>query len=396
MIQALAARHAGLKTLIHPAQAASFVAQAGGGQLLRRPPPCGHGLAITPLRERRLHTRQGLWLAAEQQPEGSGGHVDAGREARDTLRRDTPRQEGRHSARRAALADQARRAVDLHPHVQTALLASSMLAGLAHALPDILDREAPGVAHGLQLLKLKPDDAVAECDPGDLALPVRLALLGCRVTLMHGDILTSARLWDEVAAYGQGTPRGMARQRPDGQPWLSPADYSERAKAAASRLNVYSAPDWQQLPGQGTWRALLSRGRLAFAEAAEATEEIRTAARLLSPGGGLLFRLAHAAGDADPANAGWTRRQLQLGALEDVARSHGLNLRCAHVTFNSPGVASGTLLAPRQVAAECSGWVDFHNVDAAAWNGWIALKEDPWVRQHPMTVEVSGMLERMR
>jgi len=85
-----------------------------------------------------------------------------------------------------------------------------------------------------------------------------------------------------------------------------------------------------------------------------------------------------------------------MADLEDLARRQGLNLRCAHLTFNSPGVDSGTLLAPRQVAPECAGWVDFRNVDAAAWDGWQALQRDTWVRQHPMTVEVSGLLERER
>lgn len=356
----------------------------------------GRGLAATPLRERRLHTAQGLWLGLEQQPDGPQESVEAGRKARVDLRRDIPPQQGRHSAQRAALADQSQRALHLQPHLHTALLASSMLAGLEQPLSDIVAREAPGIVHGLRLLALKPGDAVAECDPGDLALPVHLAWSGCRVTLLHGDMLTGARLWDEVEAYARGTPRGMPRQRPDGEPWLSPGEYRERALEAASRLSVGQMRELPLLRGNGEWRALLSRGPMAFRISGEGVEDIRAASRLLAPGGGLLFRMPHAAGEREAGNAGWTRRQHQMGELEDVARRHGLNLRCAHITFDSPGVQSGTLLAPRQVRPECQGWVDFHNVDAAAWDGWNELQRETRVREHPMTVEVSGMLERER
>lgn len=400
MLHSLAARHAGRQAAAHlaggPGGLVPIVTQRLGSMAVQHPLPPPLGLCAVPLRERRLHTAQGLWLNVEQQPDGVQAHVEAGREARAGLRRETPALQGRHSAQRAALADQVQRAVYLQPHLQTALLASSMLAGLESSEPEILQREAPGIVHGLRLLELAPGDAVAECDPGDLALPVHLALRGCPVTVLHADMLTSARLWDEVEAYARGTPRGMPRQQPDGQPWLAPSEYRARAMDAGKRLCIQPLRDWSQLPRGDGWRALISRGRLAFREPEEATQEICQAARLLLPGGGLLFRLAHGAGEGEGANAGWTRRQFQLGALEDVARSHGLNLRCAHITFDSPGVESGTLLAPRQVAPECNGWVSFHNVDAAAWEAWNALQKDTWVKHHPMTVEVSGMLERGR
>lgn len=361
-----------------------------------RPAVCGKGSweAGTSLRERRLHTRQGLWLGIEQQPDGSLETIEAGAHARRALRLQTPRLEGRHSAQRAQRDEQAQRAIALQPHLRVALLASSMLAGLEHELHDILRSEAPGIVDGLRRLALKRGDAVAEFDPGDLALPVNLALTGCQVTLLHSDMITSARLWDEVQAYQRGAPRGLPRQRPDGAPWLERAQYQARAREAARGLTVFPACDWQQVQGRGEWRALLSRGRLAFRDDSEAQEEIKAAARLLAPGGGLLFRMSHAAGEEDPGNAGWTRRRIRMGELEDVARRQGLNLRCAHLTFDSPGVESGTLLAPRRVAPECNGWVDFHNVDAAAWEGWQALRQEAWVKEHPMTVEVSGMLER--
>ncbi len=398
----LAARQPGFQVLSSPLGVAGALTQAACNRLPNRPALSAQGLlstpglASTPLRERRLHTAQGLWLNVEQQPDGVHCHVEAGRQARAQLRREEPALQGRHSAQRAALAEQSQRALHLQPHLRTALLASSMLAGLEQPLHEILEREAPGIAHGLRLLALKPGDAVAECDPGDLALPVQLALSGCRVTLLHGDMLTGARLWDEVEAYARGTPRGVPRQRPDGESWLSPAQYKERALAVGRCLAVRQERDFPHLPGQGQWRALLARGTAAFRVPGDELDDLRAAARLLAPGGGLLFRMPHAAGEQEAGNAGWIRRQRQMGELEDTARRHGLNLRCAHITFDSPGVPSGTVLAPRQVAPECRGWVDFHNVDAAAWDGWNALQRDTWIKQHPMTVEVSGMLERER
>lgn len=347
-----------------------------------------------PVRERRLHTQQGLWLNIEQQPDGPLETITEGSRARADLRREACRIEGRHSAQRAQRDDQVRQALALRPHLRMAVVASSMLSGLEHTLHEVLFSEAPGIADGLRRLALKRGDAVAECDPGDLALPVQLASQGCLVTLVHGDMLISARMWDEVEAYRRGEPRGLPRERPDGKAWLEPQQYQSRAREAGACLTVQPGVDWHQLQGRGEWRALLSRGRLAFRDPDEAHEELKAAARLLAPGGGLLFRMPHAAGEADPVNAGWTRRRLQLGALEDVARRQGLNLRCAHLTFDSPGLPSGTLLAPRVVAPECNGWVDFHNVDAAAWDGWKALSQEGWIKQHPMTVEVSGMFER--
>jgi len=200
MLQAARARQAGLKVWRTGQAAACAATAARQGTPVFGRRPSGRlvtgGLAVpgTPLRERRLHTQQGLWLSIENQPDGSGETIAAGCQAREALRREVPRHEGRHSARRAGLADQAQRAIERQPHLQTALLASSMLAGLEHPLRDLLAREAPGIRHGLALLRPGADDAVAECDPGDLALPVALALAGCRVTLMHGDMLTSARM----------------------------------------------------------------------------------------------------------------------------------------------------------------------------------------------------------
>ncbi len=401
-MQALSARHAGLK-VFQGGQAAACAGahartrlQGAGGFCAWQSRASSLHEAGTPLRERRLHTRQGVWLRADDQPDGPMESIEAGRQARATLRREVPRHEGRHSAGRAALADQSRQAIEQHPHLHTALLASSMLAGLEHSLPEILERQAPGIAHGLKLLALKPGDAVADFDPGDLSLPVRLALEGCKVTLLHSDLLTSARLYDEVVAYERGRPRGMPRQRPDGQPWLSTREYRQLARQAGWNLSVYPASRyWNQLAMQEPWRALLSRGRLAFQDEAEAVAEFKAAARLLARGGGLLFQMPHGAGEPQPANAGWTRRLLQMGQIEDAACSQGLRLRCAHITFHSPGVELGTLLEPRQVAPECSGWVDFHNVDAAAWDGWCELQRDTQIRHHPMTVEVSGLLERV-
>ncbi len=392
----LTARHAGMHVLSHPWVKAGAVLPTAGHRLPLRPEADTPGPGLACLRERRLHTAQGLWLGAEHQPDGPQETIEAGRQAQAALRREVPAQQGRHSAQRAALAEQSQRALFLQPHLHTALLASSMLAGLEQPLSELVVREAPGIAHGLRLLALKPGDAVAECDPGDLALPVHLALTGCRVTLLHSDMLTGARLWDEVEAYARGAPRGQPRQRPDGSPWLPPAQYRERALQAASHLAVVQVRDLPHLPGQGAWRALLSRGTMAFRFQGEDLEDLKAASRLLAPGGGLLFRMPHAAGEREEGNAGWARRRHPMGELEDMARRHGLNLRCAHLTYDSPGVQSGTLLAPRQVAPECSGWVDFHNVDAAAWDGWSALQRDTWVQQHPMTVEVSGLLERER
>lgn len=337
----------------------------------------------------------GHWRSREDQQLGVEELIEDGAKARQAVRASAPRLESWRSSQRAQADDQLLKSVAAQRQLRADLVAGSMKAGLEQTLMQARAGQATGVRDALLRLNLRHGDRVAEIDPVEFSLPVALAAHGCQVTLIHSDPDTCALAHQEVSALREGRVRGGSSARPDGKGAAPSPFIGEHARHAGAALNVQAGDTFDTLRGHGTWRALISRGTLGFREPDEAIRMVQQAARLLAPGGALVFQLAHEAGDEERFGAGWTRRRLSMETLEAPARRAGLVLKLAHVGFASPGIESRELLPTRKVTPECTGWVDFVNVDAAAWNAWEHLQQEPWVREQPMTVEVSGMLLRL-
>lgn len=333
--------------------------------------------------------RQRDWPATSDVDDGIEEISTAGTLARRAAVDATPTRAAVHQVREAHAV---MRGQGIDPSVSAAITSMCMTMGLERSLDELLATEAPGVAAGLRRLAIAPGDAVGEHDPADPGLAVRLALEGAHTFVALSYPTRYHEISRELDRYRGGTPTGMRQLANDLQP-LRPQRHYEQASAEVGRhLRLVQGGGFGALPRESDYKALLSRGVFQYLDALGIDSAVRSAGRMLQPGGGLVFDFAHAAGQPAPAHAGVQLNKIQFSQIEDAVESAGLQLRCLYVTFRSADNPAHQVIPTRRVLTNKAGRIGLCRADAAAWSGWNEIYRQPRLHGQPVLIDVSGLL----
>lgn len=283
-----------------------------------------------------------------------------------------------------------RTGIGIDPDYSASVTGISMVFGLERSAGKLLENEGPGIAAGLRELDIQPGDAVAELNPTEPGLAVRLALDGARTYLALSFPNRHREISAELQRYADGKTYPLRTRVPDADP-LPAAHYHEGARKVASQLTAVKATSFRALPQDIPYKALITRGALEILdrEAIEAT--FRDAARLLQPGGGLVFEFAHAAGTPSHPKARVKLNKIEFRQLDEAARRSGLALKCLNVRFRLAESPQVHVIPARRVPGDTEGVVDLRKADAAAWTGWNEIARLDGHPAQPVLVDVSGV-----
>lgn len=292
--------------------------------------------------------------------------------------------------RREAIEMSFRTGAGIEPGYSQNVTGISMAFGLERSAEKLLEDEGAGVAAGLRELSLQPGDAVAELNPTEPGLAVRLAMDGARTWLLLSFPNRLSEVNKELERFAKGKTCGVRTFVPGVAP-LPDAHYREGARKVAGLLTPMKAASFSVLPQGVSYKALIARGVFELLDSSYADGLLRDAGRILEPGGGLVFEFAHAAGtSADPQSKVKLQR-LEFRQLDEAARQSGLALKCMNVRFRLAETPHEHVIPARRVVADADGIVDLRKADAAAWTGWNEIARVGNHKAQPVLVDVSGV-----
>ena len=326
------------------------------------------------------------WPSAQDRPEEIEEITTAGAAARRACEQAPRTLAAKLETRELAF----RTGIGIEPGYSQDVTALSMLFGLERSVDTLLEHDGAGVAAGLQALALQPGDAVAELNPTEPGLAVRLALDGAQTYLALTFPNRLREISGELARFAEGKTCGVRTLVPGVEP-LPASHYREGARQVARRLVPVKAAGFDALPQDIPYKALIARGSLDLLDPAYAEGILRDAGRMLQPGGGLVFEFAHAAGTPADPKAKVKLGKLEFRQLDEWARRSGLALRCMNVRFRLAESPQAHVIAPRRVAEASDGIIDLRRADAAAWTGWNEIARLKGHVAQPVLVDVSGV-----